>query len=273
MVLMLKKLEVDKNKVPAPNREEMINILLAAWKETDVGLTAVFKKLFVTNKFEGSEDFLVSDKLLSLIGDDMLELQRQLLNSEVPINLQAVIKKLVLPKGIRRKNIDGSELLDYMEGEAIFDNLESEDQSENNDQFSSDSENDEGENEADSAAIDQAMSTTMPVLVSTEPSASKSLQNIYHDPDVNKDVKFLDDLQKVFKENETSLMFKPHLNKMKAAFNKGRRSLKKQILTQINLSQGNDNRKDNINESILIDIYQEDESNIFDLLYLLFIFC
>ena len=140
MVLMLKKLEVDKNKVPAPNREEMINMLLATWKETDVDLTAaVFKKLFVTNTFEGSEDFLVSDKLFSLIGEDMLELRRQLLNSEVPINLQAVIKKLILPKGIRRNNIDGSKLLDYMEGEAIFDNLESEDQSENNDQFSSDS--------------------------------------------------------------------------------------------------------------------------------------
>ena len=187
--------EVDKNKVPAPNREEMINMLLAVWKETDVDFTAVFKKLFVTNKFDDSEDFLVSDKLFSLIGDDMLEFRRQLLNSEVPINLQAVIKKLIPPKGIRRNNIDGSEVLDYMEGEAIFDNLESEDQSENHDRFSSDSENDEGENEADSAAIDQAMSTTTPVLVSTEPSVIKSLQNICNDPDVNKDAKFLDDLQ------------------------------------------------------------------------------
>ena len=60
-----------------------------------------------------------------------------------------------------------------MEGEAIFDNLESEDQSENNNRFSSDSENDKGENEADSAAINQAMSTTAPVLVSTEPSVIK----------------------------------------------------------------------------------------------------
>ena len=138
--------------------------------------------------------------------------------------------------------------------------------SENNNQFSSDSENDKGENEVDSAAIDQAMSTTTPVLVSTEHSVIKSLQNICNDPDVNKDAKFLDDLQKVFKETETSLMFKPHLNKMKAAFNEGRHSLKKRILTQINCSQGNDNRKDNIKENILIDLTQEDESNIFYLL-------
>ena len=266
---MLKNLEVDKNKVPAPNREEMINMLCAAWKETNVDFTAVFKKLFGTNKFDGSEDFLVFDKLFSLIGDDMLEFRRQLLNSEVPIDLQAVIKKLIPTKDIRCNNIDQSELLDYMEGEAIFDNLESEDQSENDDRFSSNSENDEGENEADSAAIDQAMSTTTPVLVSTEPSVIKSLRNICNDPDVNKDAKFLDDLQKIFKENEASLMFKPHLNKMKAAFNEGRHSLKKRILTQINPSQGNDREKqwkDNINENILIDIAQEDESNIFDLL-------
>ena len=147
-------------------------MLLAAWKETDVDFTAVFKKLFLTNKFDGSEDFLVSDKLFSFISDDMLEFRRQLLNSEDPIDLQAVIKKLIPPKGIRRNNIDGSELLDYMEGEAIFDSLESDDQAENNDRFSSDSENDEGENGADSATIDQAMSTTTPVLVSTEPSVS-----------------------------------------------------------------------------------------------------
>ena len=130
MVLMLKKLKVDKNKVLAPSREEMINMLLAAWKETDVDFTAVFKKLFVTNKFNGSEDFLVSDKLFSFIGDDMSEFRRQLLNSEVAINLQAVIKKLIPPKGIQRNKIDGSELLDFMEGEVIFNNLESKDQSE-----------------------------------------------------------------------------------------------------------------------------------------------
>ena len=51
----------------------MIEMFLAAWKETDVDFIAVFKKLFVTNAFDGSEDFLVSDKLFSLIGDEILE--------------------------------------------------------------------------------------------------------------------------------------------------------------------------------------------------------
>ena len=140
MALKLKKLEVDKNKVPAPSREEMINLLLAAWRETDVDFAAVFKKLVVSNNLDGSEDFLVSDKLYSLIGDDMLEFRRQLLSSRLPINLQAVIKTLIPPKGIRRNNIEGMELLDYMEGDAIFEDPASEAESENNEQFSSDDE-------------------------------------------------------------------------------------------------------------------------------------
>ena len=35
---------------------------------------------------------------------------------------------------------------------------------------------------------------------------------------MNKDAKFLVNLQKVFEDDETSLKFKPHLNKMKSAF-------------------------------------------------------
>ena len=35
---------------------------------------------------------------------------------------------------------------------------------------------------------------------------------------MSKDAKFLVNLQKVFEDDETSLKFKPHLNKMKSAF-------------------------------------------------------
>ena len=73
MALTLKKFEIDRTKVLSPSREQMIQMLLGDQKETDVDFNAVFKGLFVTNVFDGSEDFLVSDKLFSLIGDDMLE--------------------------------------------------------------------------------------------------------------------------------------------------------------------------------------------------------
>ena len=46
MELMLKMLEVDKNKVPAPTREDMINMLMSSWKKLETDFAAVFKKLF-----------------------------------------------------------------------------------------------------------------------------------------------------------------------------------------------------------------------------------
>ena len=71
MALMLRKLKVDKNKVPSTSHEQMIEILLAAWKETDVDyFTAVFKSFLWPMLLMESEDFLVSDKLFSLIGDE-----------------------------------------------------------------------------------------------------------------------------------------------------------------------------------------------------------
>ena len=108
-------------------------------------------------------------------------------------------------------NIDGSELLDYMEGEAIFDDLEAIQQSDNSNLFSSDEESDQ-ENVA--LEQDNDLSTTN-TPVSPKPSVISSLQNICSDPEVNRDAKFWDDLQKLFEDNDTSFMFKPHLNKMK----------------------------------------------------------
>ena len=121
----------------------MIEMLLGAWKETDVDFNAVFKKGFVTNEVDRSEDFLVSDNFFSLIVDDVLEYRTQLLNSDVPANLQTIAKRLIPPKGIRSKNIEGSKQLDYMEGEPIIDDLEPAEQSDNDEQFSSDEESDQ----------------------------------------------------------------------------------------------------------------------------------
>ena len=253
IAFMLKKLDVDK--VPSPSPEQMIEILLAAWKETDVDFTAAF----VTNAFDGSEDFLMSNKLFPLIGDEMLEYRRELLNSEVPANLQVVIKKLIPPKDFRRANFEGRELLDYMEGEAIFDDLEATQQSDNKDLFSSDEENDQ-ENVA--LEQDNEVSTTN-TPAPPKPCVISSFQNICSDPAMSRGAKFSDDLQKVFEDNDTSLMFKPHLNKMKSAFYEARRSVKKRILTKNNVNKQRKD-KENANEpentNALVNIAQDDDS-------------
>ena len=84
----------------------------------------------------------MSDKLFSLIGDDMLEYRRQLLNSDVPANLQTFVKKLI-SSGIRRKSIEESGLLDSMKGEPTIDDLEPAEQSDNDEQLSRNEESDQ----------------------------------------------------------------------------------------------------------------------------------
>ena len=46
----------------------------------------------------------------------------------------------------------------------------------------------------------------------------ESRQNVCDYPEINKDEVFLDEFQKALEKNETSLLFKPHSNKMKVTF-------------------------------------------------------
>ena len=53
-------LQKGKNKVPSPNCEDMVKMLLSAWKDVPNNFAEVFQKLFVTNALDGSEDHLVT---------------------------------------------------------------------------------------------------------------------------------------------------------------------------------------------------------------------
>ena len=113
-------------------------------------------------------------------------------------------------------NLEGSELLDYMEGDSNIDDLPPAEQSENDEKFSSDEECDQ-----DNVNQDQDdVPTNTPV--SAKLSIISSLQNICNDPEVNKEAKFLNNLQNVFEDNAVSLMFKPHLSEVKSAFYEAR---------------------------------------------------
>lgn len=242
MDLMLKMLEVDKNKVPSPKREDMVKMLLSAWRDVPDNFAEVFKKLFVTSALDGSEDHLVSDKLFALIGSDMQTFRKKLTESPVPANLQSVIKNLIPPKGIRRNN-EGLELLDYVEDDPFL--FEDEDSNE------TDGTSDESDGEQNDAETQHEIPSTVGVEATANPSNTiPSLANVSDDPLINKDAMFLDALQKVFEENETSVIFKPHLKKMKSAFYEARKGIKKRI-------------KEAHNNTV---VEQEDEGNIFDII-------
>ena len=76
MELTMEKLRADK-KVPTPTREEMINMTVKAAKKIDVNFAEVLIQLYVTNKLDGSEDYLVSNKLFDLTGSDMVEFRKK----------------------------------------------------------------------------------------------------------------------------------------------------------------------------------------------------
>ena len=57
--MMLKMLSVDKNKVPTPKREYIINMLRSPWKNIKIDFASVFEKLFVNNALDGSDGHLV----------------------------------------------------------------------------------------------------------------------------------------------------------------------------------------------------------------------
>ena len=113
MDLVLKMLEIDKNKVPSPRRDDMVQMLLSAWENVPNNFPDVFRKCFV-NTLSGSEDHLVSDNLFALVGNKMQRVRRELIETPIPANLKIVIKQLVPPKSMRRNDPEGSELLNSL---------------------------------------------------------------------------------------------------------------------------------------------------------------
>ena len=105
----------------------------------------------------------------------------------------------------------------------------------------------------DENSIVEAQTAATPTVELATAAQSKtipSLANISDDPLINKDAKFLDIFQNAFEANETSVVFKSHLKKMKAAFYEARRSVKKRI-------------REASSNTVL---EQEDEGNFFDIL-------
>ena len=115
MKLMLEQLEKDPIKISSPSRNEMMSMLLQAWETLEIDTIREFKSLFVTDALDGSEDYLVSDKLFVLIGDEMVDFRKELMsrNSVKTLKVKEVIRYLIPPKGVKQKaNVEGSELLD-----------------------------------------------------------------------------------------------------------------------------------------------------------------
>ena len=186
---MLEQLEKDPIKIPSPSRNEMMSMLLQAWETLEIDTEGEFKSLFVTNALDGSEDYLVLDKLFALTGDEMVDFRKELMLQNSIKSRKEVIRNLIPPKAVKRKaNVEGSELLDC-EGEEIsleeFQQERDEDEVTEND-LSAVEDNSEV---ADATAIqsnnNQSNSTSIP-------KHHVSFSNLTNDPDIKRDSEFLD---------------------------------------------------------------------------------
>ena len=145
---------------------------------------------------------LVSNKFFKLIGDSMVSFRKKLIESEIPASLPAVVKKLIPPKGIKHKNQEGYELLDFVcpddaqedDYQNLLDNLF---KSQINFEEESDGESSDGS--SDEVPQDER---TAAQPDESEIAASSSrvvpLSNLCDDPDVNRNALFLDSMAKVF---------------------------------------------------------------------------
>ena len=89
---------------------DMINMIATAWNKLNGDHIHAFKTLFVINSFDGSEDYLVSDRLFKSFGINnyrAVSFRKNLIESEIRASYTAPVKKLIPPKRTKRENQEG----------------------------------------------------------------------------------------------------------------------------------------------------------------------
>ena len=134
------------------------------------------------------------------------------MSQEGPTNFEILLNSITPPKGIKRKNVEGYELLDC-------------DSDENED-----SDEDLEDDEIDNSEITRVFSKD-PDVKATLPVSTKApkLSNMCQDADTDKDAEFLDQLQSLIDSHETSKLFTPHISKLRNMNHEARASVKKRI--------------------------------------------
>ena len=203
----------------------MIFILSQAWETLKIDTKREFKSPFVTNALDGSENFLASDKLFAFIGDEMADFRKEFMSQNSVKTLKKLLHNLIPSNEVKRiANVEVSKLLDG-EGEEI--SSEELQQECNEDEVT---ENDLAPVEDNSGVVDattvqsnnnQSNSISIPHHV--------SFSNLTNDADIKKDSEFLDKMQQITTNGNTSKLFIPYLSQFRATYQKARHSVKKRI--------------------------------------------
>ena len=137
---------------------------------------------------DGLEVYLVSDKLYALVGNEMVKFRTELMTLRPAKTLKEVIRKLIPPKGAKRKgNDERIELLDYCEEEEIpLEELEQE---------CDDELCDDGEVENDNVAAEENHDQIGLIAISSTSKKETSLLSFTSNPEIKKRRRILGQIQ------------------------------------------------------------------------------
>ena len=82
--LMLEQLRVDPSKMPQPSRDDMMKMLAESFNSLKIDEVNRFKVLWVTNALDSSEDYLVSEKIIALVGSHLKEFRDESTKKDSP---------------------------------------------------------------------------------------------------------------------------------------------------------------------------------------------
>ena len=253
--VMLEQLSENPDKIPAPSRDVMMHMLADSWDSLTMDPLKCLKNNFVCNAFDGSEDFMVSDKLFQIVGAEMVEFREALLKTTAPMTVEKLMKTITPPKGVRIREAsvippdEGKELYDC-KGEEIGEeemHLECEEVG-------------NGDDDDD----DEAGGETTVEPLAAVPVTSVPLKQLTSNASINADGTFLDDLQELFEKHatSTSTLFVPYFCQFKATCSRARRALKKRIMSDTTtVVSAEVHAEEHADEDEVSDIRQHDNSS------------
>ena len=159
---------------------------------------------------------------MSLVGEQMRDFRKELLEAPVPKNLKELAKVIIPPKGIKRKNIEGAELLDNDD--------ESDDEDDDMD-VSSESDEEEEDVDVESEAENNEEDTIDSAPENTMIGDQIALTGLSSDDDINRDAKFLDAMAKLIHEqgSDTTIHMQSFISNFQATLQNARRNVKQRI--------------------------------------------
>ena len=245
--LMIEQLQSNPNKIPQPSKDDMMRMLDVAWKSVlgRVDVDDRFKALWVTNNFDGSEDFLVSQKIMDLVGTEMIEYRKRLMEKESPKTLKQLISKIRPPKGVRRKGEgnkpwdEGIEMSDC-EGDVMEDEAEGNDVEE------------EVENEEEENSHNAQMSNVSQPEGSSVPDSTQKVDQLSEQfPEFRKDIEFLHEISKLIETHgpNTTKRFTSHIVQLETTYRIARLSLRKRMRAEVDASKSRNTNVEVVEEN------------------------